>query len=91
MAEQRIDGTGFNNAPKVVFGGSVHATDDRSDGASLLTTSGTVVYNQIYTMRAWSASLGYYVTWAASILDSTAAQYTGLGSPLSDVVLLKTR
>lgn len=91
MAEQRIDGTGFNNAPNLVLGGSVHATDDRADGESLLTTSGVAVYNQVWTMRARSASLGLFVTWAAPILDSSAAYYTGLGAPLSDIVQLKTR
>jgi hypothetical protein len=91
VAEQRIDGTGFNNAPKLLFGGSVHATDDRADGESLLTTSGVTVYNQVWVMRAWSASLAIYVTWTATILDSTAAQYTGLGAPLTDIVQLRTR
>ena len=91
MAEQRIDGTGFNNAPELVLGGGVHASDDRSDGTGILNLTGVVTYNQMYVMRAWSASLYIYVTWMATILDSTAAQYTGLGAPLTDIVQLRTR
>jgi hypothetical protein len=91
MAEQRVDGTGFDAAQKLVYGGGVSGVGDRIDGESTLNMSGSVVYNQLYTMRAWSASLGIFVTWVATILDATASQYTGLGTPLSDIVLLKTR
>ena len=91
MAEQRIDGCGLPHTQSLIYGGNVSGTGDRTDVADMLSLTGGIVYNQLYTMRAWSASRGLFVTWVATILDSSATQYTGLGAPLSDVVLLKTR
>lgn len=39
-----------------------------------------------FYMRGWSASLGSFRTWQAGSVDIGAAEYTGDGKPLTDVV-----
>lgn len=82
-----VDGSVVEGGQLNPYGSTPGGTGDTIDGSNVL----NVVYNQIYTMRAWSASLSKYVVWTSAILDSSASQYTGAGTPLTDIVLLKTR
>ena len=67
-------------------------TDSRVDGfvAGQFGTSGGGISVQSYAMRAWSASLGHYVTWIATILDTAGSQAPAGSGTLSDVVWLRT-
>lgn len=44
-----------------------------------------------YWMRGWSASQSGFRIWKAGTFDVSAAEYTGDGKPLTDVVCLGVR
>ena len=92
MAEQRIDGFVSAGDPVVVTAGAPRGTDDRAGGfvAGQFGTSGSGITVQTYSMRAWSALLGHYVIWIATILDSAGAQAPAESGVLTDVVWLRT-
>jgi hypothetical protein len=41
----------------------------------------------IYRMRGYSASLGRYVYWSADLIDSNYSEYTGPGTPLTNIAV----
>jgi hypothetical protein len=92
MAEQRIDGTCLANEPATVLASSPRETNTRADGfvAGEFGGSGGGVTTQKFTMRAWSASLGCFVTWIATLLDTTGSQAPAGSGTLSDIVWLRT-
>ena len=91
MAEQRVDGTDLAGVTTLALGGLVGPTDNRIDGSDPLNAVGGGLTVTTYTMRGFSASLSKYATWTATIMDPTASQYAGAGTPLTDIVCLKTR
>lgn len=91
MAEQRIDGTDLAGITILALGGLFGPTDNRIDGADPLNAIGAGIAVTTYTMRGFSASLSQYATWTATIMDPTASQYAGAGTPLTDIVCLKTQ
>jgi hypothetical protein len=79
-----------------------YRTDESSEGAlarsgipglgPTTTIEGEIGLNGItsglvYRMRGYSASLGYYVWWWADFIDSGYTEYTGPGTPLTNVAV----
>ena len=92
MAEQRIDGTCLAGEPATTLASSPGAVGDRADGfsAGQFGGAGGGITTQKFTMRAWSASLGCFVTWIATLLDTTGSQAPAGSGTLSDIVWLRT-
>jgi hypothetical protein len=48
-----------------------------------------VTVDRLYVMRGYDADLSHLVFWTASGIDTTAAEYNGVG-PVTDIVIHRT-